>query len=440
MAAPSHFHAAIIGAGPAGTGPLVYGAWSGRLGELLDRGVAVIERGSSIGPGRLERYVINSNSTGATFLECLEHGVSDAWLTTAANSAARAQVLPHRDSVLPLSTASALLRDIGTDLRRACESSGSSQVLLDTQAVSVKILSQSTFEIELRGAAGAPASITANRVLFATGGEAQVARGAGSLLMQSCRDHGVDALPMMITSEELLTESGRTGAERWLEAYDSPRIVVVGGAHSAMSSVWLLLERMAVAERLAPGAITLLHRSPLAVFYESASEARADGFDAFTAADVGAKGQVFPIAGLRGDAKQLYRRIVGLDAAREPRVRLLPLPSDAAGCAALPIDWRELALVVFANGYSLPQVPLRTRKGSAVPLYGHFTERYVDQRSRLLDAFGAPLPGLFATGFTSGFSPVEMLGGERSYRGKENSVWLCQHMLGESLFNSLLAN
>jgi hypothetical protein len=438
---PQHFHSVIVGGGPAGTGPLIYGAWSGRLGELLDRGVAVVESGTNMCAGRLDRYVINSNSVGATFLECLEHEIDDSYLVGTRSSELYAQVRSYRNDVLPLSLVARLLKSIGEDLCAATTNAARSHAFLETRVEEVRVLGAGRFEVVIKCLrSDSVQKITANRVLLATGGNAQVACDAGATIVDHCMRHGAENRPMMITSEELLTDHGRDGVEAWLDGYDLPQVIVIGGAHSAMSSAWLLLERMSGDFQFRDGSVTLLHRSPIKVFYESVADADADGFNAYSADDVGSKGQVFPLAGLRGDAKALYRKISGLDSAvSESRAQTLPLPASAPGWDALPIEWSSLALVVFATGYTQPDVPIRNASGKSIPLQGRFTERFVDQNSRVLDTFGAPIQGLFATGFTTGFSPVEMLGGEPSYGGKENSVWLCQHLLGEQLFSALTA-
>ncbi len=439
--AVKHYHAAIVGAGPAGTGPLVYGAWSGRLQELTGRGLAIIESGARIGPGRLGRYGINSNSTGATFIECLEHEVGGGVLRHSVASPARDEIARHRDEVLPLSLAERLLQDLGRDLEEAARASERSEVYLNTRAEEVRILGPGRFEVALRSLDGAepPQRITASRVLLATGGNPQVPRAIGAMVTTACAERCPGNQPLMLTADEFLQAQGRSAAEAWLENYEQPQVLVIGGAHSAFSSAWMLLERMQGEFEWRDGAVTLLHRSPIKVFYDSVEHARADGFAAFGDADIGGKGEVFPIGGLRGDAKALYRRVAGLGGAQpESRLRLRNLPASGPGFAALDIDWSQLALVVFATGYIQPEVPVRNARGAPIALQGQYTDRYVDQRCRVLDVLGNPLPGLYAAGFTSGFSPVEMLSGEASYDGKENSVWLCQHMLGEALFDALV--
>src|SRR5438045_3519811 len=65
------FTTAIIGAGPGGTGPLVYAAQKGLLDNWLSQGVAIIDRSASIG-GTIGRYIVNSDSLGGVYLECLD--------------------------------------------------------------------------------------------------------------------------------------------------------------------------------------------------------------------------------------------------------------------------------------------------------------------------------------------------------------------------------
>lgn len=433
------YRTVVIGGGPSGTGPLVYGAWSGRLPELLDRGLAVVEGGGGLCAGRLGQYMINSNSTGSTFIECLEHGTGSPYLGRSLVAPVRERVTEYRDRVLPLPLAGELLDEIGRDLEDAFEQFPESRVFLNTRAEQIRILAPSQFEISLRNAKTQDLQrITSQRVLVATGGNAHVPRRIGSALAAAAKRNGAGESPLMISSDRLLRTEGLRTVEAWLDGYDAPGIAVVGGSHSAFASAWLLLKHFGEDLLADPGAIALLSRANPKLFYETLEDAAADGYTDFTQADVGKRGQVYPIAGLRGDAKDLYRAMAGFGGpVREGRVRMHPLPGGADAYDALDIDWPRLAAVVFASGYTMPEVPIVNVRGAPVSLQGHYTDCYVDQESRLLDATGAPLPGLYAVGLATGFSPAEMLGGESSYTGKENSVWLCQHMLGETLFDAL---
>ena len=49
----------IVGAGPGGLAPLFAAAYDGRLQELLNGGVTIVEQGSTVGAGDLGRYAID---------------------------------------------------------------------------------------------------------------------------------------------------------------------------------------------------------------------------------------------------------------------------------------------------------------------------------------------------------------------------------------------
>src|SRR6201992_2375160 len=61
----------IIGGGPGGLAPLLAAHRRGRLAELLEEGVTVVEQSASMGAGSLAQWCINSDSTGFTFADCL---------------------------------------------------------------------------------------------------------------------------------------------------------------------------------------------------------------------------------------------------------------------------------------------------------------------------------------------------------------------------------
>lgn len=185
-----HYHAAIVCAGSAGTDPLVYGAWSGRLKEPTGPGLAIIESGARIGHGRLGRYRVNSNSTGATFIESREHEVGGGVLRQFVASPARDEISRHRDEVLPLSQVEPLLQDPGRDLEEAARLSERSEVYLNTRAEEVRILGPGRCEVAPRSLDGAepPQRITASRVSLATDGNPRVRRPIGAIVTAACAE------------------------------------------------------------------------------------------------------------------------------------------------------------------------------------------------------------------------------------------------------------
>ena len=134
----------IIGGGPAGTGPLVCAAQHGRLDELLDSGILIVDRGGELGHGQIGRYVVNSDTLGGTFLECLD-GRAAGLFASVAQSAARAELEPHRSGAVPLRLVGAYMREVGQALQRAVDAHPASAFLPFTTADQVALQPDGSF-------------------------------------------------------------------------------------------------------------------------------------------------------------------------------------------------------------------------------------------------------------------------------------------------------
>jgi hypothetical protein len=62
----------------------------------------------------------------------------------------------------------------------------------------------------------------------------------------------------------------------------------------------------------------------------------------------------------------------------------------------------------------------------------------VDGQCRIMDGEGAPIPGLFGIGLAAGFVPSGPLGGEPSFSGQANGLWLWQNDVGLLIANAVL--
>ena len=56
-----------------------------------------------------------------------------------------------------------------------------------------------------------------------------------------------------------------------------------------------------------------------------------------------------------------------------------------------------------------------------------------------MDALGTPLPKLYGMGLAAGFVPHGKLGGERSFRGQANGLWLWQSDVGAMIVDAVLS-
>ena len=68
-----YYPIAIVGGGPAGTGPLLAALQQGRLSSLLQQGVAIFEGSDKLIRGSLGNYQVNSDTLSNAFLEIFKN-------------------------------------------------------------------------------------------------------------------------------------------------------------------------------------------------------------------------------------------------------------------------------------------------------------------------------------------------------------------------------
>ena len=102
----------------------------------------------------------------------------------------------------------------------------------------------------------------------------------------------------------------------------------------------------------------------------------------------------------------------------------------------------EADLVVAAFGYRPHALPLIDSRGRAIRLRADGPVRgpMVDDLCRMVDAAGDPVPNAWGIGLAAGFVPSGALGGEKSFRGQANGLWLWQNDVGRLIVDQLLAH
>ncbi len=417
----------ILGAGPAGTGALVWAARNGVLGDWLDAGVAVVEQSDSLA-GTMGRYALNADTLGGTFLECLDGPRCEPELIALRRDPLTIALSSWRDRLPPLELAGRFLDRLGVALRAMFERHPRSLLLTSTTARQLKRRRDGTVTatIEHRGERR---EIAARSAVMALGG---VQQATWSQIEIAPGVHLGRWRRKMLESDTLLARGGAELAARRLAGRHEPRAAIIGGAHSAFSSAWLLLHHLP-GIAFGSGGIRILHRKGLRIFYPSREAAMLDGY-AFDKDDVcPATGRVFRLAGLRGDGREVCLRMLGLGGLeREDRV---------VAHAVAALDRRALTglldaadVIVCATGYRLRTIPVLDADDTPIPLAP--LPPAVDHDSRLLTARGVALENVLGVGLGSGFKPWGTMAGEASFTGQQNSLWLYQNGLGQSIHDA----
>ena len=429
----SIFGLVIIGGGPAGIATLLAAHYSGDLKALLEDGVLIVEKTSDVGSGSIGSYGINSDSSGATFVDCLRSAIPTD-LTRLYDTPLAKQLLAKGDGAVPLSDVGAFLRTVGSVLGEMISASGG-EILTKHEALEIK-RKDDIWLVEVVDPSGRTRIIKARNVVLATGAEQPVARldeetVSGISLSESCRGR-------LVQSDEVLKSGGlRMIADRLSRSHD-PRVVVVGGSTSAAAVCRALLHDLPELQ-FSKGGVTLLHNRPLRLYYPSISAAREDAYADFTLQDLcPISGKLYRFAGFRLDSRELVMQLLGIGG-RAPEPRLTSILLDQSSQATARRLLADADLVVPALGYRPNALRVSDSCGVPIKLFASTGNRrpLVDLRCRVLDDGGEPLPNLFGIGLAAGFVPSGSLGGEPSFRGQANGLWLWQKDVGQLIVDAL---
>lgn len=417
----------IIGGGPAGIAPLLAASRSGSLERILADGVAIVERGTAIGSGRIGGYAVNSDSTGKTLVSCVIENPHPAFAALAAHPVTEA-VAAYGAASVPLTLVAQFLELVGATTADLIQAAGN-PVLIGHEGLGSTRGADGMWRTKLRCLADGDETVVSSRFLvIATGGYQPLS------YLASRKIGGKPLLPAhaakLIQSDEALTPAGLAAIGARLASSRNKRIAVVGSSSSALACVHACLNA-SFGSCLGEGGVALLHRRPLRIFYPSAADALADGYGEFGEDDIcPISGFVYRLSGLRLEARELVMAARGIGGrAPERRLQLHQVGDEADPVALRLLD--EADVVVAALGYRARGLALAAKTGRPLALNGERPgQAFVDSACRVLDRRGKPVAGLFGIGLGSGFFSREIVGGELSFSGQTNSLWQWQNAVG----------
>jgi Pyridine nucleotide-disulphide oxidoreductase len=426
----------IVGGGPGGLAPLLAAHRRGRLRDLLEAGVTVVEQSGSIGEGTIGNWSISSDSTGFTFADCLA-GPPESELAALRNHPLTKELAAVGNGTVQLVRAGEFLALVGEAMKDVVASAPNGRVLSGYKAISTRQTSTGWQTLIKNVETGQERTIDSHNVILATGASQPVERLRAEVVA------GVNLVERygkkLLQSGDVISIPGFAEVGARLAALGRPpRVAIIGGSTSAAAIAHALLNRMPGVE-FGPNGLTILHRRELHIFYPTVDAALADGYTEFGPDDIcPVSKRVFRLGGFRLDSRELIMRARGIGGRPpEPRLHLHRLGLDNAASLQLLDD---ADLIIAAFGYRPHALPVLDEEGSRVQLHSETNPqaRLVDNHCRVMDAEGKPLPRLFAIGLAAGFVPYGKLGGEPSFRGQANGLWLWQSDVGGMIVDALL--
>lgn len=436
MRIPNRCAALVIGGGPAGLAPLVWAARHGHLARLCRNGLVVVDAAEGLGAGSIGDHAIGSDTVSDTFLECLQDGQEERLLALRDHPTVSA-IRVHKGGAAPLTVIAAFLRTLGQAMYEAIVAAGGT-VLLGHRAITLRQQSNSAWSATIEDGDGLSFIIAADQVLLATGAT-QRRKELASIMVA-----GAPLLPefdaKLMLSGEVLGQGGAETIQRRLHGITAPRIAVVGGSHSAVASANFILNHLPGLD-LGPEAVTIMHRRPLRVFYPTPAAALADGYTDFRSEDICAvSGRLYRLAGFRLDARELVMRALGVGGRPpEPRLSLHRL-QDGDNDSESRQRLQVADLIVAALGYRPTALAVLRRDGTEWQLAAatSIAAPLVNSACEILDANHAAIPGLYGIGLAAGYLPQGAAGGEPSFIGQTNGLWLWQNPIGAMVVEALL--
>jgi ribosomal protein L30/L7E len=427
---------AIIGGGPAGLAPLLAAHRHGRLAALLKEGVTVVEQSDTIGDGTIGRWCIHSDSTGFTFADCLA-GPCDGELAALRNDPLTKELLKVREGAVPLRRAARFLALVGRAMSDVIADTPKGCVVTRHRAISTQRTRTGWLTLVKDVDTGRERTIDSRNVVLATG----ASQPAGRLRSEVVA--GVNLVARwgekLVQSGDVLSFPGVAATSARLAKLDRPpRVAIIGGSTSAAAVADLLLNHVP-GLAFATAGVTILHRRELRIFYPNVNAALADGYAEFGPDDIcPVSGRVFRLAGFRLDSRELIMRARGIGG-RPPEHRLLLHRLGLDDVASLRL-LDDADLVIAAFGYRPHALPVFNEMGHRVTLLAETNPQasLVDDRCRVMDGSGSPIPRLFGIGLGAGFVPHGELGGEPSFRGQANGLWLWQSAVGGLIVDGIL--
>ena len=431
------FGFAVTGFGPAGCGFLLHAIKTSSIERLVDDGLIVIDRAARPGAGKIGDYQLTGNSLSRAFLDCIDDP-EIAWLFEDLNTI-QPSIRQLRDlefEAPPLDIVGEFLTAVARRTMDHLVERYGVPFLLETDIERIERSDLGRYTLHLRSLSTDHVfSVGAGSVVCALGGrQSKKVVGKTEIIPGITLDDATSHL--MVSDEFLMLSDDAIRAAIPIEGEASGDVVVVGGSHSAISTVDRLCQALAPAglKRL-----TMLHGSPLRLYYASADEAHQDSYPFLDPEDIcPMSGRVNRFGGLRYRSLDVAKSILKIGRTPDHDVDIHWLPLKSTSPKVISRTLREAPAVIACMGYQANLPPIVNSNNIAIPLCNWPRGVEVDELGQVMTVFQGPMHGMFAIGIGSTLlRRSDAIGGEPSFRGSADGVWLYHNHGGGVILNAL---
>ena len=213
-------------------------------------------------------------------------------------------------------------------------------------------------------------------------------------------------------------------------------IVIIGGSHSAWAAAFNFINKMSETYNFEDESIVIMHRSPIRMYYGTLQEALDAGYTVDPVNDVcPLTGRVNRYGGLRYHVNTLAQQVVL--SGQEKRICTKMLLGGNSSKSVVESVLSSASLVVAAIGYAARVPELFDPSGKQMTLLSEFGQLTTDADGHCSDTNGQLLPNILAYGLGAGQFTNPEVGGETSFAGRVDGVWLYMNDMGKVLLRTL---
>ncbi len=431
------FGYAVAGFGPAGCGFLLHAIKTKSIERLVDQGLVIIDRQATPGAGKVGRYQLTGNSLSRAFLDCIDDP-DVAWLFDDLNATNQSikQLRELEFDAPPLDIVGEFLTAIAKRTVDYLVERHGIPFLFETDLDRIERDDSGSYTLHLRNRrADNIFTVSASNVVCALGGR-QVKKTVEKTEIEPGITLGETTNHLMVSDEFLMMDDEAVRAVIPMSENPSADIVVVGGSHSAISTVDRLCQALAP---VGLKKLTMFHASPLRLYYASTDEAHEDNYPFLDPEDICPMSQrVNRFGGLRYRSLDVAKSILKTGRMPEHDVEINWLPLKSANPKTITGMLNDAPAVIACMGYQANLPPIVNSKNIDIPVCNWPRGVEVDEAGRIMTVFQGPMQGMFAIGIGSTLlRRSDAIGGEPSFRGSADGVWLYHNHGGSVVLSAL---
>lgn len=441
MSENKFFENAICGAGPAGMGLVICAYQNGLFNKMLDKGIVLIDEKSILGIGSLGDYHITANSLGKVFLEFLERVRNDPNFSNLMNHPYVKKLDQQREDAPALSSVAKYLGLLSENLIHKMKANQNCRILSSTNIHYIQQHESGLYEINIKVKeknSSHTGKIYARNVILNLGGKQNPDDYLYRRLWSNFN---------LLSYKNKVIPSGTILKLSYAEFHNTvlpgfSRIMIVGGSHSAFSVALRLFEEAKINPEI-KREIHILHRNDIKLFFNDKSEATKANYSLDEEKDIcPLSKKVNRFSGLRYNAFNFAVELLKSGHIKNEtcEIKLVPITVNSSSQKNKFLEslFENANLIIPCFGYQANLVPLYNNLGFLIPIKQETDGLSVNNKGQIYTKNNYLIPNMYSYGLGSGLRRSERVGGEPSFQGRLDGVWLYQNDVGRIILEQIL--